>query len=64
MTDKQRELIRELRAQGVGYIRIASAIGLSPNTVKSFCQNHSQHGSTYYTESGPHSVSGSKRKVF
>ncbi len=44
MTDKQRELIRELRAQGVGYIRIANAIGLSPNTVKSFCQNHELGG--------------------
>ena len=36
MTSKQQEQIRHLRRSGVGYKRIASLLGLSVNTVKSF----------------------------
>ena len=38
MTDTQREQILLLRAEGLGYVRIAKEMGLSENTVKSFCR--------------------------
>ena len=38
MTRDQQEEIRRLRASGEGYKRIAATLGLSVNTVKSFCQ--------------------------
>lgn len=38
MTRDQQEEIRRLRASGEGYKRIAAMLGLSVNTVKSFCQ--------------------------
>ncbi|GAB1360151.1 hypothetical protein MASR1M31_19500 [Porphyromonadaceae bacterium] len=38
MTDEQRERITILRQAGKGYIRIAQEIGLSLNTVKSYCR--------------------------
>lgn len=38
MTDTQREQILSLRAEGLGYVRIAKEMGLSENTVKSFCR--------------------------
>lgn len=38
MTDRQEERIREMKAGGYGYMRIAQELGLSENTVKSFCR--------------------------
>ena len=38
MTDEQKEIIHNLREQGVGYRKIAKVLGLSDNTVKSYCQ--------------------------
>ena len=38
MTRDQQEEIRRLRDCGEGYKRIAAMLGLSVNTVKSFCQ--------------------------
>ena len=38
MTDRQKDMIRQMRAEGYGYIRIAQELGISENTVKSFCQ--------------------------
>jgi len=41
MTAQQKERITLLRAQGESYARIAGALGLSENTVQSFCRrNH------------------------
>lgn len=40
MTRDQQEEIRRLRASGEGYKRIAAMLGLSVNTVKSFCQRN------------------------
>lgn len=37
MTDKQKQIIREMRRRGMSYSAIAAAHGLSANTVKSFC---------------------------
>ncbi len=38
MTYEQRERITTMRQSGIGYIKIAQALGLSENTVKSFCR--------------------------
>ena len=40
MTDNQREQIIKLRAAGNGYGKIAQELGISPNTVKSFCRRN------------------------
>ena len=41
MTDKQKQQVIILRCNGVGYGTIASQLGVSINTVKSFCRRHS-----------------------
>ena len=38
MTDQEKTQIKELRSQGNGYKKIAQKLGLSENTVKSFCR--------------------------
>lgn len=38
MTDDQKKRITEMRGDGYGYIKIAHALGISVNTVKSFCR--------------------------
>lgn len=37
MTEKQKQMIRAMRQQGIAYSTIATAFGLSSNTVKSYC---------------------------
>ncbi len=37
MTNEQKYAIRTMRKDGMGYVRIARTIGISENTVKSFC---------------------------
>lgn len=37
MTDKQQQAIRDMRKQGLSLSLIATELGLSANTVKSFC---------------------------
>ena len=44
MTDEQKEQIIVLRQRGMGYIRVAQALGLSENTVKSFCRRNKLTG--------------------
>lgn len=44
MTDEQRRQIAILREEGNGYKRIAQALGLSENTVKSFCKRKNLGG--------------------
>ena len=38
MTEEQKTQIADLRSKGAGYKKIAQTIGLSENTVKSFCR--------------------------
>lgn len=38
MTDTQKDRIRQMKADGFGYIKIARELGLPENTVKSFCR--------------------------
>ena len=41
MTDAEKEMIRFLRMEGLGYGAVAERLGLSENTVKSYCRrNH------------------------
>lgn len=40
MTDIQKKNIEQLRLRGLGYKRIADALGLSASTVKSHCQRN------------------------
>lgn len=37
MDELQRQKIRKLRSQGYGYLRISEQLGISPNTIRSFC---------------------------
>lgn len=40
MTEQQREDIRKLREKGFGYKLIAKELGISANSVKSFCRRN------------------------
>lgn len=44
MTDEQRRQIVALRDEGNGYKKIAQVLGLSENTVKSFCKRKKMGG--------------------
>lgn len=44
MTDGQKDRIRQMKADGFGYIKIARELGLSENTVKSFCRRKGLNG--------------------
>lgn len=44
MTDTEKIRIEEMRRDGMGYSRIAKALGLSDNTVKSFCRRNNLTG--------------------
>ena len=40
MTDTEKTRIEEMRKEGLGYGRIAKVLGLSDNTVKSYCRRN------------------------
>jgi len=42
VTNEQRMIVSSLRAQGMGYGAIARKVGISENTVKSFCRRNAQ----------------------
>lgn len=44
MTEEQQLQIKKLRANGYGYIKVAQALGVSENTVKSFCRRNNLTG--------------------
>lgn len=44
MTDYQKTQIMKLRAEGLGYGRIAQQLGISLNTVKSYCRRNNVNG--------------------
>ena len=46
MTDAQKKQIREYRNGGYGYKKIAQTLGISVNTVKSFCRRNDINGDT------------------
>ncbi|MDF2645358.1 MAG: Sigma-70 region 4 type 2 [Paenibacillus sp.] len=44
MTEEQKSQIKNLRVDGYGYNRIAQVLGISENTVKSFCRRNNLTG--------------------
>lgn len=44
MTTEQREKIIDLRKEGYGYATIANALGITKDSVKSFCRSHNLAG--------------------
>lgn len=40
MTDQQKEQIRTMRLSGIGYVKIGETLGISDNTVRSFCRRN------------------------
>ena len=46
MTEEQKKQIKDLRGKGEGYKKIAQYIGISVNTVKSFCHNNELTGNS------------------
>lgn len=44
MTDFQKKKIADLREKGFGYLRIAKMLGISPNTIKSYCRRNNLQG--------------------
>ena len=44
MNDMQRQQIKELRETGHSYGRIAQRLGLSENTIKTYCKRHGLGG--------------------
>lgn len=46
MTEMQKQQIKGYRDCGYGYKRIAQMMGISPNTVKSFCRRNDINGNT------------------
>jgi endogenous inhibitor of DNA gyrase (YacG/DUF329 family) len=44
MNDLQKQRIKQLRQQGVGYSKIAEALGLKTASVKSYCQRNELGG--------------------
>ena len=57
MTDAQRAAIADYRANGYGYKKISQLIGVSENTVKSFCRRND-------TGTAAHSTCGEKTCLF
>ena len=40
MTDWQKDQIQTMRRQGLSYVKIGQALGISDNTVRSFCRRN------------------------
>ena len=46
MTEIQKEQITTLRLQGMGYMKIGKMLGISNDTVRSFCRRNGLSGET------------------
>lgn len=71
MTEEQKSQIRELRKDGLGYKLIAKELGISANSVKSFCRRNelceNPKGEILRCEQcgkALHSIPGKKKKRF
>ena len=53
MTNAQKKLVNDLRGLGQGYKQIAATLGISANTIKSYCRrgNLARHDASKETES-------------
>lgn len=52
MDHQQKEAIQQLRANGKSYTKIADTLGISENTIKSYCRRNNLRGAAL-TESKP-----------
>lgn len=76
MTIQQREILKQLRIEGYSYSKIAKLMGISENTIKSFCRrnnlgaigmgNADQRNSSFCRQCGAPLIhtSGAKKKRF
>lgn len=72
MTNKQKQAVREMRQRGETYSAIAKMLGLSPNTIKSFCHRENISSNSVYIESNKckncsaplTQLSGVKQRIF
>ena len=79
MTDEQRKQITELRQKGIGYVAVAKRMGLSRDTVRSFCRRNGLAGEMVKTKKADkqqkdsfcrecgkelHQTEGVKKKIF
>lgn len=53
MNKTQKEQIHRLRHDGLGYLKIAQTLGLSENTVKSYCKRNNLGGQMAVAASDP-----------
>jgi protein-arginine kinase activator protein McsA len=53
MNKTQKEQIKRLRLEGFGYIKVAQALGLSENTVKSYCRRNNLSGNIFVSDTQP-----------
>lgn len=44
MTDQQKQQLKQMRCDGYSYSKIADALGISENTIKSFCRRNNLGG--------------------
>lgn len=44
MTNEQRQKIKAMRLQGIGYMRIADTIGLTRDSVRGYCRRNGLGG--------------------
>ncbi len=44
MTEKQKQIITRMRAQGAGYTTVAAATGLTKDCVRAWCRRHGMGG--------------------
>ena len=47
MTDLQKEEIKAMRLRGIGYVKIGEFLGISDNTVRSFCRRNNYNSNIY-----------------
>lgn len=67
MNETQKKMLSGLRQQGLGYIKIAKAMGVSVNTVKSYCKRHevqARNGYCLYCGKPLKQVKGGRKRKF
>lgn len=56
MTQSEKYQIEIFRAQGIGYTEIAKMLGISVNSIKTYCRRHDLGGKRGYEAAGPINV--------
>lgn len=52
MTDKEQQQIKEYRDQGLSYSEISRMLGISVNSVKTYCKRHALEGTKAFDGKG------------